>query len=62
MSGFDCKIIMWVRESEVDKGLDEYLFTTVKKWIHDAWPFRNPGYPGREIDWKEWDNYKLNNK
>jgi len=56
-SGFDCKIIMWVRESEVDKGLDVHLFEAVKKWINEFWPFRNPGYPGREIDWKEWDKH-----
>ena len=56
--GFDSKIIMWVRESEVQKGLDEHLFETVKKWIHDLWLFKNPAYPGREIDWKDWDNLK----
>ena len=55
---FDCKIIMWVRESEVEKGLDEHLFKTAKKWIHDLWPFKNPAYPGREVDWKDWENLK----
>ncbi len=53
---FDCKIIMWVRESEVEKGLDEHLLETARRWIHDLWPFKNPAYPGREISWKDWEN------
>ena len=39
---------MWVRQSEYDKGLDEILFTTVKKWIQTTWPFKKVIYPGRE--------------
>ena len=49
---------MRVRESEVSKGLDEHLFETVKKWIDDKWPFKNPGYPGRNIDWQSWNELK----
>jgi hypothetical protein len=51
---FDCEVTMWVRESEVEKGLDRHLFETVEKWIHDVWPFKRPAYPGREINWKDW--------
>lgn len=55
---FDCKVIMWVRESEAEQGLDEHLFKTVRKWIHDFWPFKNPAYPGREIDWNDWESFQ----
>lgn len=54
--GIDCEVTMWVRASEVEKGLDEHLYKTVKKWIHDQWPFKNPAYPGREISWEDWEN------
>ena len=57
-SEYDAEIIMWVRQSEIDKGLDQYLYTTVKQWLKDKWPFTNPGYPGRDIDWETWNSLK----
>jgi len=57
-SGYDTEIYMWVRESEVKNGLDEYLFRTVRKWITDKWPFKKVAYPSREIDWKTWKSLK----
>jgi hypothetical protein len=50
----DAEIIMWVRESEVETGLDQFLYSTVKEWIQDKWPFKNPGYPGRDTSWEDW--------
>ena len=55
---YDAKIVMWVRQSEVKNGLDEHLFDTVKQWIKTQWKFKNPGYPGRTIDWETWDCLK----
>ncbi len=43
----DAVVTMWVRQTEYDKGLDEILFRTVKKWISLNWPFKNVDYPGR---------------
>ena len=45
----DAVVVMWVRQSEFDKGLDPILFETVKKWLAEAWPFECVSYPGREI-------------
>jgi hypothetical protein len=53
-AGYDAEIVMWVRQSEVKNGLDEYLFCAVKQWVLTRWPFKNPGYPGRDIDWQTW--------
>ena len=53
-SEYDAEIVMWVRQSEVGNSLDQLLFDSVKKWIKDEWPFLNPGYPGRDIDWEAW--------
>jgi hypothetical protein len=57
-SQYDAEIVMWIRESEVTTGLDEHLFKTVKHWIQNKWPFKKPGYPGREIDWETWNSLK----
>jgi len=52
--GYDAEITMWVRQSQVDSGLDEHLFATVERWINEVWPLQNPGYPGRTISFDEW--------
>ncbi len=52
--GYDVEITMWVRQSRVDEGLDEHLFETAESWIAHSWPFTNPAYPGRRIDFDEW--------
>ena len=44
----DAYVNMWVRQSEFEKGLDDILFSTVKKWIKTTWPFKKVIYPGRE--------------
>lgn len=51
---FEAEVYLWVRQSEVGKGLDEVLFNTVKKWIEGKWPFAKVAYPGREISWSDW--------
>jgi len=53
-SGYDAKIILWVRKSEFDKGLDPILFKAVREWVAKTWPFENVAYPGRDIDWQAW--------
>lgn len=53
--GFDAEIYMWVRESELESGLDGRLFDTVIKWLDESWEFEKPGFPGRTIAWEEWN-------
>jgi RimJ/RimL family protein N-acetyltransferase len=48
VNGPDATVRMWVRQTEYDKGLDEVLFDTVKRWIKVDWPFKKVIYPGRE--------------
>jgi hypothetical protein len=43
----DAIVVMWVRQTEYDKGLDEILFNSVWNWINSIWPFRRVSYPGR---------------
>jgi len=43
----DAVVVMWVRQTEYDKGLDEILFNKVRNWISSDWPFKKVDYPGR---------------
>jgi hypothetical protein len=47
-TGSDAVVVMWVRQTEYDKGLDERLFNEVRNWITSSWPFKKVDYPGRE--------------
>jgi hypothetical protein len=52
---FEADVLMWVRQSEIANGLDELLFSNIKRWIKEKWPFDKVAYPGREIPWDEWE-------
>jgi RimJ/RimL family protein N-acetyltransferase len=52
--GHDVEVNLWVRASEAETGLDDHLYQSVRRWIAEAWPFRKPAYPGREIAWADW--------
>lgn len=55
-AGFAAECRMWVRQSELARGLDEALETWFRDWIDQVWPFA-PGtaaWPGRRIAWDEW--------
>jgi hypothetical protein len=53
--GYDAEVYLWVRESELEKGLDPVLFQAVKQWIAKEWPFKTVAFPGREVDWETWE-------
>ena len=52
--GYDAEVFLWVRKSELERGLDSTLYESVKSWLDSDWPFENPGMPGREINWPDW--------
>lgn len=55
---YDAVITMWVRSSVLKEGLDSILFNTVKQWIDEDWPFKKVAYPGRALNWDEWNSMK----
>lgn len=55
-ANYETMIILWVRQSELENGLDAHLFESVKKWIAEKWPFKAVAYPGRDISWEEFKN------
>ena len=54
-TNYDAEVYLWVRESEIKSGLDTRLFNVIKTWLDDDWPFNNPAFPGRDINWDEWE-------
>ena len=57
-SDYEASVIMWVRTSVLNNGVDTILFNSVKQWIKGTWPFKKVAYPGREIKWEEWYSLK----
>lgn len=43
----DAEVFLWARQSELASGLEERLFSAVKNWIAEDWPFKSVVYPGR---------------
>jgi hypothetical protein len=52
---YDAMIVAWVRQSEAATGLDQHLLETIRNWLRTSWPFRNPGFPGRDVSWEKWN-------
>jgi hypothetical protein len=55
-SAYDASVVLWVRQSEIESGLDEKLLSTVKTWLSENWWFTNVAFPGREITWQDWES------
>lgn len=53
--GFDAEVRMWVTKAEFDAGFDAELYRWVTQWIEADWPLQEVAYPGRAIEWQEWD-------
>jgi hypothetical protein len=54
--GYDASVILWVRNSELETGLDQKLFTTIKNWIDECWDFKSVAFPGRVLNWDHWNS------
>jgi hypothetical protein len=52
---FDAQIYLWVTEAAFDRSLDNELYEGIKEWVERDWPFASVAYPGRSIDWDEWE-------
>ena len=47
-------VMLWVRASELESGLDQDLFVAVKTWVAEVWPFTRVACPGRDISVADW--------
>jgi len=52
---FDCEVYLWVRDDCL--SLDFDLYTNVRDWLVNYWPFKKIAFPGREISWQKWKSY-----
>ncbi|MEN7536420.1 twin-arginine translocation pathway signal protein [Aurantiacibacter flavus] len=52
---YDAVVMLWVTKAQYDAGFDAGLYRWVRDWVAQEWPFAKVAYPGREIDWDEWD-------
>lgn len=50
---YDCQLYFWVTDKVKNRGFEQTLETFIKKWIDEAWPFKNVVYPGRSISMEE---------
>lgn len=53
-TGFDAEVYLWAREAELGSAADARLYSVVREWLADDWPFENVAFPGREISWEKW--------
>lgn len=53
--GFEAEVSLWVTQDEFDSGFDASLYEWTQLWIAESWPFKTVAYPGRKIEWDEWD-------
>lgn len=52
---FEAEVYLWVRQSELESGLDTELEQSVRAWLDRDWPFSTIAFPGRDPAWSEWD-------
>lgn len=52
--GYDAEVYLWARQSELAAGLEERLYSAVRKWVASLWPFKSVAYPGRSVSWEAW--------
>jgi len=53
-TGHDAVVFLWARQSHLAGGLEERLYSAVRAWLSDKWPFKQVAFPGRSIDWNAW--------
>jgi tetratricopeptide (TPR) repeat protein len=54
-AGYKAQVFLWVTAEAFRKGYDQELFSAVKAWLTDYWPFSRVAFPGREMDWDTYD-------
>ncbi len=53
--GYEVETYYWVRASQLRSGLDIALGDAVRSWLKDDWPFQRIAYPGRDVQWPQYE-------
>ena len=56
--GFDAEVYYWARQDELANGLEEELGQTLQLWFESEWPFESVAYPGKVLNWEDWDQFE----
>lgn len=51
--GYEAMGVLWMVPG-TPAAADPQTFATISRWVSEAWPFANVGYPGREPSWAAW--------
>lgn len=43
----EAEVYLWVRQSAYERGLDPVLFSAVREWMAERWPFAKVEFPRR---------------
>jgi len=52
---YDAQVFFWVTRDAYEKGYEDELEIAVKNWIKTSWPFSRVVFPGRDMDWAEYE-------
>lgn len=55
---YDALVFYWVRAGFDADARDRELGRELRRWLVDAWPFRNIAFPGRDISWADFQRLK----
>jgi hypothetical protein len=51
---FDAQAFLWLAEEFYTVERDATMGSALENWLTSAWPFRCVAWPGRAINWNEW--------
>ena len=54
--GYDAEVYLWAREAAMGSPADARLYEVVRQWLTKDWPFDKVAFPGRDIEWSDWDS------
>ncbi|MQR02442.1 hypothetical protein [Glaciimonas soli] len=52
---YDAQVFFWVSSIENTGNLDQLILVNIQDWLQKAWPFKATAFPGRTINWQEWE-------
>jgi hypothetical protein len=51
---FDVRAYFWLRTSQRTPEREAEVLRALRSWLTTAWPFQKVVFPGRTVEWSEW--------
>lgn len=58
VSNYEAGIYFWTSAVAGRRNLTANISETIRQWISDDWPFDKIVYPGRDVQWEDWQECK----